>query len=337
MLGSAQHFYIHVEKRSLPLEASKALVNTNRGKGSRDVALSLLEKTKKLLPKWIGDSSQVQIYKRFFGYLLRKEALSLAECTAPFVLINGWESFYEVFIKDRKKRKEAFWLLKEFFGNLHLETFLEKREPSELLKSLMSALSLPQDHDFYVATHIAYMLNPHAFMPVTYSVGRAINLNDVEGYFRLMDSLRQRKIKTIEAYSLLHLFYENVPSKRSGVDLLLGIDREIELLKLAEKLWNAEEFYSAHEVLEDVWEHVKDKEKRGCYQGLIRFAIALHHYKSGEPSRARNVLRKAVAQMKACRCNLPLNLRELASRAEDILHKLNNDKPVDGYPRFRVV
>ncbi len=337
LLGVAQHFYVHVEKRSLPLEASKALVNCYLGKCPRNLALSLLTRTKKHLSLWIGDSSQIQIYKRFFGHLSKKEDLKLAECFSPFVLVGAWESFYEVFIKERSERRRAFSNLKSFFEELEVEGILREANPKVLFNSLLRMLDIPEDHSFYVATHMAYMINPHAFIPLSRSTGKAISVEEPESYFRLIESTREKRIKPIEVSALLHMLYESVPSKRLGVEQVLGIDRERELLKKAEYLWNQERFYDAHEILEEVWEFVKDAEKRECYQGIVRFAIALHHLQNGDTKKAENVLRKALPQMKGCKVRIPVDLKDLSSYAEDILHSLKKKEQPKVCPPFRVI
>ncbi len=337
LLGAAQYFYIHVEKRGLPLEASKALVNYSLGSGSRNIAISMLERTKKHLPLWIEDSSQVQIYKRFFGYISKREELNLAECFSPFVLVGAWESFYDLLIKERSKRRDAFSWLKDFFESLQVEDLREEEKPTTLFEKLLERIDLPDNHSFFVATHVAYMMNPHAFIPISKSTGNAVSVDEPGAYFRLVESTRRRRIKPIEVSAFLHLLYEKVPSKRYGAEMILGIDRELELLKKAEKLWGEGEFYEAHEILEEVWEYVKDPEKRECYQGVIRFAIALYHYQSGEFKKAQNVLKKALPQMKNCKNKLPINLRELAVQAEEILHRLKEGSPLGVYPPFRVV
>jgi len=337
ILGSAQYFYIHIEKRSLPLEASKALVSSRMHGGSSKVAQSMLERTKKHLSLWLSDSSQVQIYKRYFGYLLKKDSLTLGECFSPFVLVNAWESFYDMLIADREARRGAFGWINEFFGGMEIESVLEEHDPQRMLAELISSIDLPDDHSFYVATHVAYMINPHAFIPITKSTGEAVGVKEPGSYFRLVESTLRKGIKPIEAYAFLHMLYESVPSKRAGAEEILGINRELELLKIAQELWNRGDFYEAHEVLEEVWECTRDREKREVYQGVIRFAIALHHCRSGSPKKAENVLRKALPQMERCKIPMPVNIRELALQASDLLHKLREGRAVEDIPPFRVV
>lgn len=43
------------------------------------------------------------------------------------------------------------------------------------------------------------------------------------------------------------------------------------------RLFNAEEFFESHEVLEDLWQETQDDRKK-FYQGLIQAAVALLHF-----------------------------------------------------------
>lgn len=332
LLGIAQHLFIRVEKRGLPLEASKALVNLIRGRGSKDIALSMLERAKKHLPFWIEDDSQVQVYKRYFNYLSKKEGLLLAEGFSPFVLINCWESFEGIVGEGN-----AFERLKGFFLDLRVEELLDTAEPSDLLETLTSRCEAIKGQGFYIATHVAFMLNPHAFLPVTPRMGSVLGIKKVEPYLRLTGSLRERRIKPIEALSLFHMLYENVPPKRRYLEDMLGIDRELELLEEAKALWNSGRFYEAHEVLEEVWKITADPKRKECYQGVIRLAIALHHYKNGETERAVRVLEKAALQLQACNQNLRLNVRDLSLFASEMLRRLRSGEGPGEYPTLRVV
>ena len=48
------------------------------------------------------------------------------------------------------------------------------------------------------------------------------------------------------------------------------------------QLFNDHEFFEAHEVWEDVW-HMAYGIKHSFYQGLIQAAVALEHYRRGNP------------------------------------------------------
>jgi hypothetical protein len=57
-------------------------------------------------------------------------------------------------------------------------------------------------------------------------------------------------------------------------------------------LFNAREFFDAHEVWEDVWRAAPAEEKK-FLQGLIQLAVALHHHSRGNLDGARSLLARA--------------------------------------------
>jgi predicted metal-dependent hydrolase len=54
------------------------------------------------------------------------------------------------------------------------------------------------------------------------------------------------------------------------------------------RLFNAEEFFESHEVLEDLWSETQDERKK-FYQGLIQAAVALLHFGNGNLGGAKKV------------------------------------------------
>jgi predicted metal-dependent hydrolase len=54
-------------------------------------------------------------------------------------------------------------------------------------------------------------------------------------------------------------------------------------------LFNAGEYFEAHEVLEDLWRATAGDDRR-FYQGLIQLAVVLHHLRRGNAVGAGNVL-----------------------------------------------
>jgi predicted metal-dependent hydrolase len=52
------------------------------------------------------------------------------------------------------------------------------------------------------------------------------------------------------------------------------------LLRAAAKLFNAEKYLAAHEVLDDLWEATSGPDE-GFYKGLIQSAVAMHHLTEG--------------------------------------------------------
>ncbi len=57
-------------------------------------------------------------------------------------------------------------------------------------------------------------------------------------------------------------------------------------------LFNAREYFDAHEVWEDVWRAAPQVEKK-FLQGLIQVAVALHHHSRGNAVGARSLLARA--------------------------------------------
>jgi len=65
------------------------------------------------------------------------------------------------------------------------------------------------------------------------------------------------------------------------------------------RLFNAREFYDAHEVWEDVWRESSGTEKR-FLQGLIQAAVALHHHSTGNVVGACSLMERAWRNLADC-------------------------------------
>jgi predicted metal-dependent hydrolase len=65
------------------------------------------------------------------------------------------------------------------------------------------------------------------------------------------------------------------------------------------RLFNAREFYDAHEVWEDVWRESQGPEKR-FLQGLIQVAVAFHHHSTGNVAGACSLLERGSKNLAAC-------------------------------------
>ena len=64
------------------------------------------------------------------------------------------------------------------------------------------------------------------------------------------------------------------------------------------RLFNQGKFYDAHEVLEDVWRPLPKGPARQFLQGLIQFAVALHHHSKGNLAGATSLLMRAERNVK---------------------------------------
>jgi predicted metal-dependent hydrolase len=75
------------------------------------------------------------------------------------------------------------------------------------------------------------------------------------------------------------------------------IDPPAEYLRYFE-LFNAGDFFEAHEVLEDLWV-VEVGEVRNYYKGLIMVAVAVLHWQRGNLAGARRLYRDGTAYLRA--------------------------------------
>ncbi len=63
-------------------------------------------------------------------------------------------------------------------------------------------------------------------------------------------------------------------------------------------LFNAQQYFDAHEVWEDVWRAAPAEEKK-FLQGLIQIAVALHHHSRGNVQGAQSLLGRALRNLSA--------------------------------------
>lgn len=64
------------------------------------------------------------------------------------------------------------------------------------------------------------------------------------------------------------------------------------------RLFNEQQFFDAHEILEDVWRAAPAEEKK-FLQGLIQLAVALHHHSKGNTVGALSLLKRAARNLAA--------------------------------------
>ena len=79
------------------------------------------------------------------------------------------------------------------------------------------------------------------------------------------------------------------------------------------RMFNAANFFGAHEALEDVWrEAPRHSRLRRHLQGLVQVAVALHHQSTGNCAGARSVLERALRNLQGAEESLPnLDLERL--------------------------
>lgn len=112
---------------------------------------------------------------------------------------------------------------------------------------------------------------------------------------------------------------------------------EEDMLLITKKFWDEGKFYEAHEVLEDIWRLFpkEDKFSRNCYQGLIRLAIAYHHYTCGRRDSALRVLRKVKEQLEGCSGSFRyVNIAYMLSFVNSAIECLESGKEIKTFPNF---
>ncbi|MCS7196266.1 MAG: DUF309 domain-containing protein [Aquificaceae bacterium] len=115
--------------------------------------------------------------------------------------------------------------------------------------------------------------------------------------------------------------------------------RELELLKEAKRFWDAKDFYSAHEVLEDLWRLFpkEDKHSRNCCQGLIRLAIAYNHYLCGRRDSCLRVLRMVKDQLQPCgEFFIYVNLASIREFVEEHISTLERGQDIQSFPELHL-
>jgi len=70
------------------------------------------------------------------------------------------------------------------------------------------------------------------------------------------------------------------------------------------RLFNADEFYEAHEVWEDVWRPLLPSRDKRFLQGLIQIAVGLHHYRTGNNVGALSLLKRGTRNIREHRSDL---------------------------------
>jgi len=99
-------------------------------------------------------------------------------------------------------------------------------------------------------------------------------------------------------------------------------------------LFNAAQFFEAHEVLEDVWRDAPEPERK-FLQGLIQVAVAFVHYSRGNQLGCRSVLQRARRNLSAYpAAHGGLDLSSLRKSVDQWCAAIDHAHPVPPFPRF---
>jgi len=103
------------------------------------------------------------------------------------------------------------------------------------------------------------------------------------------------------------------------------------------RLFNAREFYDAHEVWEDVWRESHGMEKR-FLQGLIQAAVALHHHSTGNLVGACSLMARARRNLAGCPEEFGgIRLAELLEMLGEWREAVVRGESAPGHPLISVV
>ncbi len=100
-------------------------------------------------------------------------------------------------------------------------------------------------------------------------------------------------------------------------------------------LFNAAQFFEAHEVLEDVWRPAPEAERK-FLQGLIQIAVALHHHSTGNIAGCRSLLLRGLRNLAPYpdrHCGLELAL--FRDQVEQWRLALESQRPLPALPSIR--
>ena len=100
------------------------------------------------------------------------------------------------------------------------------------------------------------------------------------------------------------------------------------------ELFNAGEFFDAHEVLEDLWRPAHGVERR-FLQGLIQIAVALHHFTTGNRVGAQSLLARGAAKLDGLPdAYLGVSVGALRPQLEAWRRHLAGEAPQPPFPRL---
>src|SRR5579864_4370582 len=103
------------------------------------------------------------------------------------------------------------------------------------------------------------------------------------------------------------------------------------------RLFNAREFYDAHEVWEDVWRESNGPEKK-FLQGLIQAAVALHHHSTGNLVGACSLLDRARKNLVTYPQDFGgIRVTVLLASMEQWRESLLTGRPVPAFPEVRKI
>jgi uncharacterized protein len=109
------------------------------------------------------------------------------------------------------------------------------------------------------------------------------------------------------------------------------------LLRHGIELFNRQEFFACHEVLEEAWTPERGP-RRLFLQGLIHMAVACYHCQRGNLRGARGQftkgLRKLAAYLPACE---NIDTARLHRECGMLLHAIADDRSIPAFPHILII
>lgn len=101
-------------------------------------------------------------------------------------------------------------------------------------------------------------------------------------------------------------------------------------LEAAIDLFNRQEFFECHEVLEDLWRPLPAGPEKMLLQGLLQVGVGYYHWQRGNAVGARNKLRSGLEKLEAVASqpvySPPVRLEELLQPVQHHLNQLLEQK-----------
>ena len=102
------------------------------------------------------------------------------------------------------------------------------------------------------------------------------------------------------------------------------------------QLFNREQFFEAHEVLEDVWRAAAPHDKK-FLQGLTQLAVAFHHHATGNDVGCRSVMARALRNIAAYPEGLfGLASTEIVEAVAPYQQALDQSKAFPALPKLKI-
>jgi hypothetical protein len=93
-------------------------------------------------------------------------------------------------------------------------------------------------------------------------------------------------------------------------------------------LFNQQQFFECHEVLEELWRPLPPSELKTFYQGLLQVGIGFHHLRNGNRTGAKNLLTAGLEKLTPLVGKQPfenwLDLSKLIAETQPILNEIQD-------------